>query len=232
MPTTSEKQHDDNEIRPAREDPSDSVIGQEEDILQEAQEAESGQMPSANMASEDNGARGADAATSDEKTAADIPPEDLTVEQWLEKLAAAEALAAERLEGQQRSLADFQNYKRRTARDMQLIRQNAAATLLAKFFPIMDDLALALDSLPTTGDGAAWSEGVNMVHRKLMAVLDDDGVTPIKAEPGQEFDPHFHEAIVQEEHSDYDTDLIIAVVRPGYRLGERVLRPTQVRVAK
>jgi molecular chaperone GrpE len=141
-------------------------------------------------------------------------------------------LAAERLEGQQRSLADFQNYKRRTTRDMQLIRQNVAATLLARFFPILDDLALALDSLPTTGDGAAWSEGVNMVRRKLMSVLEGEDVAVIEAEPGQEFDPHFHEAIVQEEHDEYDSDLIIAVVRPGYRLGERVLRPTQVRVAK
>ena len=71
-----------------------------------------------------------------------------------------------------------------------------------------------------------------MIHRKLMSVLEGEAVAVIEAEPGQEFDPHFHEAIVQEEHDDYDSDLIIAVVRPGYRWGERVLRPAQVRVAK
>ena len=232
MPPASEQRPDENEPLRARGKRSDSVVEQDEGVLQEPQEAGDEQVPPTSTTYEDNGTDGEDAVIDGEQTATEMPPEKLTVEQWLEKLDAAEALAAERLEGQQRSLADFQNYKRRTTRDMQLIRQNAAATLLARFFPILDDLVLALESLPTTGDGAAWSEGVNMVHRKLMSVLEGEGVAPIEAEPGQEFDPHFHEAIVQEEHADYDTDLIIAVVRPGYRLDERVLRPTQVRVAK
>mgnify|MGYP001436322187 CR=1 FL=1 len=232
MPTASDHPPNDMETGAAREERSDSVIAQEESALQEPQQTDSEQVSVTSTTSEDNGADGGDAAAEGERIKAEIPPEDLTVEQWLDKLATAEALAAERLEGQQRSLADFQNFKRRNTRDMALIRQNASVTLLEKFFPILDDLALALDSLPTTGDGAAWSEGVNMVHRKLISVLEGEGVAPIEVEPGQEFDPHFHEAIVQEEHSDYDTDLIIAVVRPGYRLDERVLRPTQVRVAK
>jgi molecular chaperone GrpE len=232
MPPESEQQSENTRPRPSGEERSDSVIEQEKSVLQHPPEAESGQAQPASTTPEDGGADDREAAADGEQTAVEIPLEELTVEQWLEKLAAAEALAAERLEGQQRSLADFQNYKRRTTRDMQLTRQNAAATLLARFFPILDDLALALDSLPTTGDGAAWSEGVNMVHRKLMSVLEGEGVAPIEAKPGQEFDPHFHEAIAQEDHADYDSDLIIAVVRPGYRLDERVLRPTQVRVAK
>ncbi len=232
MPPVNEQQSEDTKLQPDWEARSDSVMEQKESVLQHPPEAEGEQAPPTSTTPEDGGADGREAAADGEQTAAEIPPEELTVEQWLEKLAAAEELAAERLEGQQRSLADFQNYKRRTTRDMQLIRQNAAATLLARFFPILDDLALALDSLPTTGDGAAWSEGVNMVRRKLMSVLEGEDVAVIEAEPGQEFDPHFHEAIVQEEHDEYDSDLIIAVVRPGYRWGERVLRPAQVRVAK
>ena len=232
MPPVNEQQSEDTKPRPDREKRSDSMIEQKESVLQHPPEAEGEQEPSPTASADDNGSDGREATPDDGETAAEIPPEELTTGQWLEKLAATEALAAERLEGQQRSLADFQNYKRRTTRDMQLVRQNAAASLLANFFPIMDDLSLALESLPITGDGAAWSEGVNMIHRKLMSVLEGEDVAVIEAEPGQEFDPHFHEAIVQEEHDEYDSDLIIAVVRPGYRLGERVLRPTQVRVAK
>ena len=224
MPPKIEQESDDNEPQSASDERSDSMTEQEE--------ADSEQAPPTSTTSEDNDSDGRETEPYSHHTSAEIPPDELSTAQWLEKLAAAEALAAERLDGQQRSLADFQNYKRRTTRDMQLIRQNAAATLLARFFPILDDLVLALDSLPTTGDGAAWSEGVNMVHRKLMSALEGEGVTTIKAEPGQEFDPHIHEAIAHEDHSDYDDDLIIAVVRPGYQLGERILRPTQVRVAK
>ena len=208
------------------------MTDEEENILKEQSTTKRADDEPTSATPEDSQEDGEEATVHDEQSTSELSPDELTVEQWIEKLAAAEALATERLEGQQRSLADFQNYKRRTTRDMQLIRQNAAASLLAMFFPILDDLVLALDSLPNSGDSAAWSEGVNMVHRKLVSVLEGEGVTPIEAEPGQEFDPHFHEAIVQEEHPEYETDLIIAVVRSGYRLGERVLRPTQVRVAK
>ncbi len=232
MPPASNQQTGDNKPRQSRAEQSDAVIGQEESVLQPPRETGSEQGKLTSPVSEDNGSDVEDTEADGEHIPTEIPPENLTVAQWLDRLAAAEDMAAERLEGQQRALADFQNYKRRTTRDMQLIRQNAAATLLTKFFPILDDLVLALDSLPTTGDGAAWREGVNMVQRKLMSVLESEGVASIEAEPGQEFDPHFHEAMAQEEHADYHTDLIIAVVRPGYRLGERVLRPTQVRVAK
>lgn len=208
------------------------MIDEEKNILKE-QPTKKNQDDEATSATPENSEGDGEAATGhNEHSMAKLAPDELTVEQWVEKLSAAEALAAERLDGQQRSLADFQNYKRRTTRDMQLIRQNAAASLLTMFFPILDDLVLALDSLPNSGDGAAWSEGVNMVQRKLVSVLEGEGVTPIEAEAGQEFDPHFHEALVQEEHPEYETDVIIAVVRSGYQLGERVLRPTQVRVAK
>ena len=80
-----------------------------------------------------------------DQTDIDINLEDLTTEHWIEKLAAVETLAAERLEGQQRALADFQNFKRRKSQEIQLAHQNAAAELLSQFFPIVDDLHLALE---------------------------------------------------------------------------------------
>jgi molecular chaperone GrpE len=166
------------------------------------------------------------------QTDIDINLEDLTTEHWIEKLAEVETLAAERLEGQQRALADFQNFKRRKSQEIQLAHQNAAAELLSQFFPIVHDLHLALESLPNTRDGATWSEGFNMIHRKIMSVFEREKVLSIKAEPGDPFDPHIHEAIIQEAHDDYNSDVIISMVRPGYLLGERVLRPAQVRVAE
>ena len=167
-----------------------------------------------------------------DQTDIDINLEDLTTEHWIEKLAEVETLAAERLEGQQRALADFQNFKRRKSQEIQLVHQNAAAELLSQFFPIVDDLHLALKSLPTTGGSATWSEGFNMIHRKILSVFEREKVSLIEAEPGEPFDPHIHEAIVQEAHDDYDSDVVISMVRPGYLLGERVLRPAQVRVAE
>ena len=115
---------------------------------------------------------------------------------------------------------------------MQLAHQNAAAELLSQFFTIVDDLQLALESLPTAGDGAKWSEGFNMIHRKILSVFEKEKVVTITAKPGEPFDPHIHEAIMQEAHDDYASDVIVAMVRPGYLLGERVLRPAQVRVAE
>ena len=232
MSPTSENQTNDSKPETSHEKQNGLGNKQEDGTVRELYASGHEHAPDTLSDDEDNSIDGGVTAVDSEQTTTEISPEDLTVEQWLDKLATSEELAAERLDGQQRSLADFQNYKRRTTREMQLVRQNAAATLLTKFFPIMDDLVLALDSLPTTGDGAAWSGGVAMVHRKLMSVLEGENVAIIEAEPGQEFDPHFHEAIAHEEHADYDTDLIIAVVRPGYQLDERVLRPAQVRVAK
>ena len=71
-----------------------------------------------------------------------------------------------------------------------------------------------------------------MIHRKILSVFEKEKVVTITAKPGEPFDPHIHEAIMQEAHDDYASDVIVAMVRPGYLLGERVLRPAQVRVAE
>ena len=84
---------------------------------------------------------------------------------------------------------------------------------------------------PAEGDGAAWASGIELISRKLYSFLDADGVTPMQAE-GQLFDPNLHEAISQEENPAYQSGQIIEVVKQGYTLGERVLRPAQVRLAK
>ncbi len=160
--------------------------------------------------------------------AATITPEE--AEALRHELSQWQAKANEYLEGWQRTRADFSNYKKRVERDQAQVYQNAAASVILKFLEILDDLERALKNRPQQGDGAAWADGIELIYRKLSAILEAEGVTPIQAE-GQFFDPLYHEAVVREENSGLESGQIIEVIKQGYRLGDRVLRPAQVRVA-
>jgi molecular chaperone GrpE len=153
------------------------------------------------------------------------------VEQLQAELADAQAKAQEYLDGWQRERADFYNYKRRVERDQSQGTQNALGNALRRYLDIADDLERALRNRPADGDGAAWAEGIDLVYRKLLAAFEADGIRPIETE-GAVFDPSLHEAISQEDHPDLESGKIIGVVQTGYTLGERVLRPARVRVAR
>jgi molecular chaperone GrpE len=147
------------------------------------------------------------------------------------ELAAAQAKAQEYLDGWQRERADFFNYKRRIEREMTQGAQNALGNALRRYLDIADDLERALRNRPQDGDGAAWAGGIDLIYRKLLIAFEADGVKLIEAE-GAFFDPSLHEAISQEDHPDLESGQIIGVVQTGYMLGERVLRPARVRVAR
>ncbi|HIE57648.1 MAG TPA: nucleotide exchange factor GrpE, partial [Anaerolineales bacterium] len=78
--------------------------------------------------------------------------------------------------------------------------------------------------------GAAWADGIELIYRKLMNILESEGVTPMDAE-GQEFDPAIHEAVMQSESDEHESGTVIEVLQTGYMLGDRVLRSALVRVA-
>lgn len=139
--------------------------------------------------------------------------------------------AAEYLDGWQRARAEFANYKKRIERDQAQMQQNAAANVIKRFLDVMDDLERALKNRPQEGEGAAWAAGVELVNRKFYAILESTGVTAIEAQ-GQFFDPTLHEAISNEGAEGFESGEIIEVVKQGYLIGDRVLRPAQVRVAK
>jgi molecular chaperone GrpE len=139
--------------------------------------------------------------------------------------------AEEYLDGWQRSRAEFANYKKRIDREQAQAYQNAAGSIFKRFLDVLDDLELALKNLPHEGEAAEWSAGVELAHRKFMSILEAEGVSLIDAE-GQEFDPNLHEAMSHEEAEGIPGGQIIEVVKNGYLLGERVLRPAVVRVAK
>ncbi|MCW5876189.1 MAG: nucleotide exchange factor GrpE [Anaerolineales bacterium] len=147
------------------------------------------------------------------------------------KLAEAEAQAAENLDGWQRAQAEFANYKKRQVRDQEQQTADIRGRVFQRFLEICDDLELALKSRPQEADGVAWAEGVELIYHKLLSYLQAEGLT--RLDPlGEEFDPTLHEALAQEESAEHDSGTVIEVLRPGYLLGERVLRPAAVKVAK
>ena len=139
--------------------------------------------------------------------------------------------AKEYFDGWQRERADFANYKRRIERDQATLSQNIAAEVIKKYLVVLDDLDRAMKMRPTEGEAAAWADGIELIYRKLQNILEAEGIKRIPAE-NEEFDPMRHEAISYEESPDHQSGQIIGVVQEGYTLGDRVLRPARVRVAR
>lgn len=150
------------------------------------------------------------------------------VVELMKRLDEAEAQAAEHRADLQRERAEFVNYKNRIARDQETSRSNMKGDILQKVLPVLDDLERALQNRPVD---EAWASGIELIARKFQSVLESEGVKRIEAE-GQPFDPNFHEAISHEPNDEVESGHIIAVVRNGYTLGERVIRPALVRVAQ
>ena len=129
----------------------------------------------------------------------------------------------------QRLAADFENYKRRTRQELADRTQYANEELLRKLLPILDNLRRALDHAPE-GIDRNWFDGLRMVVRQFEDTLQAQGVSTIRA-VGEKFDPAQHEAIAREETDEHEEGTIVEEMQPGYRLHERVLRPTLVKVA-
>ena len=152
--------------------------------------------------------------------AADEPVED-------DRFAAAEAKAQEHLDDLKRLAAEFENYKKRTAREQASLSARAAERLVKELLPIVDDLERALVAAEEHQE-AQLEEGVRLVHRQLAAALEREGLAEIEVDG--KFDPHVHEALLSQP-SEADEGSVIEVLQKGYRLGDRVLRPARVVVA-
>lgn len=140
------------------------------------------------------------------------------------------ALAAEYLEGWQRERAELANLKKRIEREREQWRVMILGDLLLGLLPILDDFDLALASVPPDAEHQEWLNGVLLIQRKLKAHLESLGLQEIEA-VGQPFDPALHEAVTHEHSDQLTPDHVIAVVRKGYQLEDRVLRHALVRVA-
>ena len=160
-----------------------------------------------------------------------ITPDETTVEGLQAEIEALRAQADEYLDGWQRSRAEFANFKKRTEREKEEINAQVTGNILTHYLGIIDDLERALRDRPLESGNDAWAEGIELIYIKLKAILESEGIEPIVAE-GKLFDPNFHEAISYEEDDNHRDGEVIEVVQRGYKMGDRVLRPAMVRVAK
>lgn len=174
-------------------------------------------------------------AAAEEVTVAEEVTEEVEevseLEALRQELEEAKAQAAEYLDGWQRARAEFANYKKRNEQERQELFKLANTTLITKLLPIFDDFERAFQTLPSNLLSLTWIDGVALIYRRLQAILEAEGLTLMETE-GESFDPLLHEAVTYEESEEHDEGQIIGEVQRGYKLGDRVLRPALVRVAK
>ncbi len=171
-------------------------------------------------------------AEEEEFMAEEISPTETIEEEDIQtKLNELEKKANEYLDGWQRARAEFANYKKRVEREQAQTYQLASSTVLKKFLDVVDDLERALKNCPPEIGSTEWAQGIELIYRKILSIMESEGVTKLEAE-GQQFDPNLHEAISHEQVEGYTEGQIIEVVKQGYRVGDRVLRPAAVRVAR
>ncbi len=136
-----------------------------------------------------------------------------------------------------RAAADMENLRRRTARELQDARAYSAANFARDMLSVSDNLRRALDAIPAEAKAAgdagftALIEGVEMTERAMLAALERHGVKKLQPE-GEKFDPNFHQAMFEVPNPNVPANTVVQVVQPGYSIGERVLRPAMVGVAK
>jgi molecular chaperone GrpE len=160
------------------------------------------------------------------------PDAELTAEvgRLRAELDAAQIEMVEHKASLQRTAADFANYRRRTAEDRERELGLAGESLLRKVLAVADDFDRALEAMPDELKAVSWIEGIVLLDRKLRALLESEGVTPIEA-VGRPFDPREHEAIASVPATGRPDGEVVAEVQRGYRVRDRVLRPAMVAVA-
>ncbi len=153
------------------------------------------------------------------------------VELLKNELTEAQGKCKEYFEGWQRERADFVNYKKRVERDQTQLHQVITANIIKKFLTVQDDMIRAIKNKPEGVEANEWWSGVELITRKLQGILDAEGVQPIARE-NDDFDPNRHEAISHEDHPEIESGKVIEVVQQGYAIGDRIIRPALVRVAR
>lgn len=143
----------------------------------------------------------------------------------------ARAEAESYLDDLRRLQADFDNYRKRTLREQTARAASASQALVARLLPVLDNFELAVSSAERSRDFDRMLKGVEMVFGELREVLEAEGLVRIEAE-GKPFDPERHEAVIAVEQEDTEPGTVVDIVRTGYELRGKVLRPAMVKVAK
>jgi molecular chaperone GrpE len=161
-------------------------------------------------------------------------PDEASVERDLEELTAKAGKADEYLELAQRTKADFENFRKRAARDAAAAQERGVSKLAKELLPAVDNLDRALEAAQAASNGAdaehTLVSGIKLVHADVIAALARVGIEPFDP-AGQRFDPQRHEAVAQQPVEGAEPGTIVEVYQRGYRLGDTVLRPARVVVA-
>lgn len=163
-------------------------------------------------------------STADEE----IPDEDLTDEELILRL---EQQRDEMRAKWMRALADFRNFQQRSFENEKQAREDGRTAVVRALMPALDNLDLALAQQDTGTPAEQLVAGMRSVAEQLREIFGGVGVTVIRPEPGDAFDPHFHQAVLQSPSLDVEPGRVMNVIQSGYTLGERVLRPAGVIVA-
>ncbi len=157
----------------------------------------------------------------------DLPEAELSLEG---QLAEAEAKAAEYLDGWQRARAEFANARKRLERQRLETYSGAAVDFVRQLLPVLDDFDRAINNVPEAIEIEGWFEGIILMQKKVNGILEQMNVDRIDA-VGEPFDPNFHEALALLDAEGVESGIIIDELQVGYRIGDRVIRPSLVNVA-
>ena len=161
--------------------------------------------------------------------AAEVEVERIESVETLKQALAEEKEKAEKyLANWQRSQADLINYRKHAEQEKRDIVEFANSALILNLLTSLDDFERALASVPAELAGSSWTEGIALIYNKLKATLEAQGLAEIKAQ-GEVFDPHLHEAVMSQDGED---GAVIDEIQKGYKLKDRVIRPSRVIVGK
>jgi molecular chaperone GrpE len=195
-----------------------------EDAVRNALKEERAEVPAEN--SSDNGG---DTEVAVESAAAAEPEAEAPPTEPEDELTVAQRERDEYLDLARRTQADFENYKKRAAKDMTAAGARARIGVIREILPVVDNLERALSVAPQ-GDGDAFVEGVRLVYRELEGALARAGVEAIEPK-GDAFDPNVHEALSMRPQEGAESGTVVDVVEKGYRTADTVVRPARVVVA-
>ncbi|MGB6407883.1 MAG: nucleotide exchange factor GrpE [Planococcus donghaensis] len=162
----------------------------------------------------------------------ETPETDLPVEEEAETVDEVEKLRKQ-LEAEQnkylRLLADYDNFKRRTQKDKELANKFRSQSLLADLLPVLDNFERAMSATTKSEESASLLKGIEMVQKSLLEAVNREGLEEIKS-VGEQFDPNFHQAVMQEKDDSAEPGVVLQELQKGYILKDRVLRPAMVKV--
>ena len=148
-----------------------------------------------------------------------------------DELEAVKKELAETKERLKRVAAESDNFRRRQESNFEKRLDSAKDDLVRRFLSFIDNLEMAIKAMQEKGDVQALTAGVELVHKNMLKVLADIGIHPIEA-LGETFDPAWHEAVMMEQREDIPDETIVAEFTKGYKCGDRVIRPSMVKVAR